>query len=68
MKKQDMRNKGKEHMPTEKKYEINELTDTESTADAGNMLNGKAVVDEPTVTEFTEIESMGRDNKTVRRL
>ena len=30
----------------------------ESTADAGNMLNGKAVVDEPTVTEFTEIESM----------
>ena len=45
-------------MPTEKKYEINELTDTESTADAGNMLNGKAVVDEPTVTEFTEIESM----------
>ena len=35
-----------------------ELTDTESTADAGNMLNGKAVVDEPTVTEFTEIESM----------
>ena len=41
-------------MPTEKKYEINELTDTESTADAGNMLNGKAVVDEPTVTEFTE--------------
>ena len=45
-------------MPTEKRYEINELTDTESTADAGNMLNGKAVVDEPTVTEFTEIESM----------
>ena len=45
-------------MPTEKKYEINELTDTKSTADAGNMLNGKAVVDEPTVTEFTEIESM----------
>ena len=54
----DMQNKGKEHMPTEKRYEINELTDTESTADAGNMLNGKAVVDEPTVTEFTEIESM----------
>ena len=53
-----MQNKGKEHMPTEKRYEINELTDTESTADAGNMLNGKAVVDEPTVTEFTEIESM----------
>ena len=45
-------------MPTEKRYEINELTDTKSTADAGNMLNGKAVVDEPTVTEFTEIESM----------
>ena len=45
-------------MPTEKRYEINELTDTESTADAGNILNGKAVVDEPTVTEFTEIESM----------
>ena len=45
-------------MPTEKRYEINELTDTESTANAGNMLNGKAVVDEPTVTEFTEIESM----------
>lgn len=45
-------------MSTEKRYEINELTDTESTADAGNMLNGKAVVDEPTVTEFTEIESL----------
>ena len=33
-----MQNKGKEHMPTEKRYEINELTDTESTADAGHVI------------------------------
>ena len=52
-------------MPTEKRYEINESTDTESTADAGNMLNGKAVVDEPTVTEFTEIESIDENLKII---